>query len=341
MGKKKVTFADIAEYTHFSKTTISRYFNDPDSLTLENQKIIADALIALDYKENKVARVLANGRTEMVGVLVPNMQLDFFAHLLNELLTTYEEYGYKFLVFPANDRPDTERKYLEELLAYNIEGLIVLSHHMTSQELASFGIPVVAIEREAEAVCSVSTDNEGGARLAAQKLLDCGCDVLFHINSDVDPKIPAAGRIRGFRDVCEAQGVEHEVILQDWGSNFQEYFEHLSPVFDDIDERFAGKKKGVFLSNDTLASAFLHLIFRRYGKLPDDYAIIGFDGSPVSSDSLIPFTTVAQDVGDLARSAMDLLVLQMDEQKKRHPKPMEAPVHKLIPARLIERDTTK
>ena len=51
MKKNKVTFADIAAYTNFSKTTISRYFNNPDSLTLENQQKIADALIALDYKE--------------------------------------------------------------------------------------------------------------------------------------------------------------------------------------------------------------------------------------------------------------------------------------------------
>ena len=48
MSKKKVTFDDIARYTNFSKTTISRYFNDPDSLTLKNQEIIAQALIDLD-----------------------------------------------------------------------------------------------------------------------------------------------------------------------------------------------------------------------------------------------------------------------------------------------------
>ena len=47
--KKNVTFSDIAKYTHFSKTTISRYFNNPDSLTLENQEIIAKALVGLDY----------------------------------------------------------------------------------------------------------------------------------------------------------------------------------------------------------------------------------------------------------------------------------------------------
>ena len=58
--KKNVTFNDIAQYTHFSKTTISRYFNNPDSLTPENQQIISDALNKLNYKENKVAKILAN-----------------------------------------------------------------------------------------------------------------------------------------------------------------------------------------------------------------------------------------------------------------------------------------
>ena len=62
MKQKKVTFADIAAYTGFSKTTISRYFNNPDSLTLENQEKITHALDVLGYQENKLAKVLAFSR---------------------------------------------------------------------------------------------------------------------------------------------------------------------------------------------------------------------------------------------------------------------------------------
>lgn len=65
MSKKQVTFADIAEYTNFSKTTISRYFNHPDSLTLENQEKISQALDILGYKKNKLAKVLANGKVNL------------------------------------------------------------------------------------------------------------------------------------------------------------------------------------------------------------------------------------------------------------------------------------
>ena len=102
MSKKNITFDDIAKYTHFSKTTISRYFNNPDSLTLENQQIIADALEALNYKENKVARILASGKTEFVGIIIPNLYLHYYSEMLNQILSTYETYGYKFLVFVGN-----------------------------------------------------------------------------------------------------------------------------------------------------------------------------------------------------------------------------------------------
>ena len=103
MGKKQnITFNDIAKYTNFSKTTISRYFNNPDSLTLENQEIIAKALVDLDYKENKVARILANGKTEFIGIIVPNLFLHYYSEMLDKILSTYEQFGYKFLVFIGN-----------------------------------------------------------------------------------------------------------------------------------------------------------------------------------------------------------------------------------------------
>ncbi len=141
MGKKNnVTFDDIAKYTNFSKTTISRYFNNPDSLTLENQEVIAKALVDLNYKENKVARILANGQTEFIGIIIPNLFLHYYSEMLDKILSTYEQFGYKFLVFIGNEKEETERRYIKELLAYKIEGLIVLSHTIPSEELAALEI---------------------------------------------------------------------------------------------------------------------------------------------------------------------------------------------------------
>ena len=158
--KKNVTFQDIADYTHFSKTTISRYFNNPDSLTVENQDKIAEALRVLNYKENKVAKILASGRTEIIGLLIPNMYLHFYSLIMEKILETYEAHGYKFLAFVGSDNPDVERRYINELLAYKIEGLIIMSHTIPSIEIASYNVPVVAIAVKSETYSKVIANIE-------------------------------------------------------------------------------------------------------------------------------------------------------------------------------------
>ena len=122
MDKKQVTFADIAEYTGFSKTTISRFFNHPDTLTLENQEKISQALDALGYKKNKLASVLANGKSEFIGIIVPNLYLHYYSDVLTHLLSSYSEYHYKFLVFVSDKGAAEEEQYIDELMAYQIEG---------------------------------------------------------------------------------------------------------------------------------------------------------------------------------------------------------------------------
>jgi len=337
---KKVTFADIAAYTNFSKTTISRYFNDPDSLTLENQQKIADALEALDYKENKVARILANGKTEFVGVIIPNLYMHYYAEMLNQILATYETYGYKFLVFAGNEDKEKEKKYIEELLAYNIEGMIVLSPTLSSKELADYKIPVVGIEREDQYICSVNTDNYMGGVQATSLLKKSECDILIHINADLPENVPAYGRIKGFLDVCEEQNLRHELILTDLGNTYEENQRKLLELYEHFEAAYGGLKKGIFMSNDTHASVLLNLLMRRFGRLPDTYRIVGFDNSPISSEAVIPISTIGQQIPLIAGEAMKLLSMQMNERKKRRPTPLAAPIHKIITPILVRRDTT-
>ena len=340
MKQKKVTFADIAAYTGFSKTTISRYFNNPDSLTLENQEKIAHALDVLGYQENKLAKVLANGKSEFVGIITPNLYLHYYSEMLNQLLSTYEKYNYKFLVFICNKK-EIEEKYIHELMAYKIEGLIVLSNTISSEELASYKLPVVTIERECDHVCNVSTDNYLGGVQATSLLIRNKCDVILHINSIFPDTLPTYGRIRGFEDICNEHHVVHELIQRDLGNTYQETLTQLKNIFNEIEEKYPSQKKGVFLANDTYASMFLNLIFQKYGKLPKDYQIVGFDDSPIASEAILPITTVGQQIEKIAQTAMELLVLQMNEMKKRKPAPLKEPVHKQITPVLIRRDTTE
>ena len=340
MRKKNITFSDIAKYTGFSKTTISRYFNNPDSLTLENQQIIADALEKLNYKENKVARILANGKTEFIGVIIPNLYMHYYSEVLNQILKTYETFGYKFLVFTGDDQETNERKYIQELLSYKIEGMIILSHTIPSRELASYNIPIVTIEREDQYVSSVNTDNYMGGVQATSLLAKIGADVLIHINAEFSSQIPSYGRIKGFTDICKEYKIPHELILTDTGHSYEETSQILKNLIDDIDIRYTGKTKGIFLPNDTFANIVLHHLIRRYEKLPDDYKLIGFDDSPVSREAIVPISTVGQQIDKIAAAAMEILNVQIKESHKRKPALSSEPVHQIIPPVLIHRETT-
>lgn len=338
--EKKITYADICAYTGLSKSTISRFFNNPESLPLDSHEKVAQALDVLGYKENKIARILASGKTEFVGIIVPNLYMHYYSEMLNQILATYETYGYKFLVFAGDEKKDIEKKYIEELLAYNIEGMIVLSPTLPSQELAQYNIPIVAIEREDACICSVNTDNFMGGIQATSLLQKSGCDVLIHINSHITDIVPAHGRIRGFLEVCQNSRTPYELILDNLGNSFKENQSKLIKIVDMLDDKYPDKKKGLFMSNDTHANVLLNILVRKYGKLPDAYRIIGFDGSPISEEAVIPISTVGQQIPLIAAEVMKLLAMQMEERKKRRPVPLEQPIHKIVPPVLIRRQTT-
>ena len=255
-----------------------------------------------------------------------------------------EKTGANYVIFAPNGMQKTafseEEQYIDELMAYQIEGLIVLSHTLPSEKLASYQIPVIAIEREAEHICGVTSDNYMGALQAATLLIRDKCDVLIHVNADVPKSIPAYDRIRAFEDTCQEYHVPYELNLNVIGDSYQDIFAQMKHIFSDIDEKYPDKKKGIFLANDTYANMFLNLIFQKYGCFPDSYELVGFDNSPIASEAILPITTVGQQIDLIAKTAMELLVQQMEERKKRRPVSLSKPIHKQITPVLIRRDTT-
>ena len=95
------------------------------------------------------------------------------------------------------------------------------------------------------------------------------------------------------------------------------------------------------MANDTHANIMLNMIFSEYGTLPDEYRIIGFDDSPIAEEAIIPISTVGQQIDKIAYEAVSLLVEQMNERKKRRPKPQDGLIHKKVTPILMRRETTK
>lgn len=125
------------------------------------------------------------------------------------------------------------------------------------------------------------------------------------------------------------------------GNTYDQIRQNLSEIISQLEQDYPQQRKGIFVSNDTDANVLVNLLLQKYGKLPDDYYIVGFDDSPISSEAAIPISTVGQHIDQIAQEAMKLLVEQMNERKKRRPAPQEKPVHKVITPYLIRRATTE
>lgn len=216
----------------------------------------------MGYKKNKLAKVLANGKSEFVGIIVPNLYLHYYSEMLTQLLSSYSDYHYKFLVFVSDRGPEEEEQYIDELMAYQIEGLIVLSHTLSSEKLASYQIPVIAIEREAKYICSVTTDNYMGALQATNLLIRDKCDILVHINVNVPDFVPAYKRILAFKETCQEHNVPYELNLNVAGDSYQDIFAQMHRIFTDIDEKYADKRKVSFLQMIPMPICFLILFFK-------------------------------------------------------------------------------
>ncbi len=175
---------------------------------------------------------------------MPNLYLHYYSEMLTQLLATYTDYHYKFLIFMSDKGAAEEENYIDELLAYQIEGLIVLSHTLSSEKLASYHIPIVAIERESMHISSVTSDNYMGALQATSLLIRDKCDILIHINVDVPKYVPAYDRIRAFEDTCTEHNIPYELSLNVSGDSYNDLFSQMNVIFNNIDEKYPDKKKG-------------------------------------------------------------------------------------------------
>ncbi|WP_281526104.1 LacI family DNA-binding transcriptional regulator [Intestinibacter bartlettii] len=338
--KKNITYSDIAKYTNLSTATISRYFNSPENLTKETSLLIENALKELNYKKNKVAKIFSNGKTEFIGIIAPKLELHFYSYLLNSILNTYSRYGYKFLVFTSNGNIDEEKEYIDELLAYQIEGLIMISSCIPSIQLKDYNIPIVGIERESKYISSVDTNNYLGASLATNTLIENNCDVLIHINSPISEEIPSIDRIKAFENICLDKNIEHMVFYEVFNNDISDTTSKLFNIFKKIEAKYNGKKIGVFLSNDTLANYFIKILVRNNKSIPDDYEVIGFDDSPAAIESFIPLTSIKQDVNKITQNTLSILTEGIKINRKNKKGCLRVNKHVVIDPTIVKREST-
>ena len=130
------TIKDVSRRTGLSISTISKYING-GNVRAENRKLIEDAIQSLDFKVNQAARSLKTNRTMKVGILLPSLDVSFFAGIVADVEARLFENGYNAIICSFDHSPEQEKRKLEFLIDQQVDGVILVAEHLTCQQITA------------------------------------------------------------------------------------------------------------------------------------------------------------------------------------------------------------
>ena len=306
--RNQPSITDVAARAGVSPTTVSRVLNNRGYLSQETKKKVADAMAELNYLPNEVARALLGQRTRIVGIILPTVALPFFGELAVHLEHAFTERGYRTLICNSLGRADIERDYLIQLEGNRVDGLITGAHNFSIPEYSTTRLPVVTIDRElSEHIPNVRADNLTGGTMATQLLLDRGCRRPLLLTSRTGPHNL---REAGYRQALTNAGIEPLTTTVLFGTPEPERTQQIHCALDEL----RGTIDGVFATDDLAACTAIEWARLRGVNIPNDFKVVGFDGTTAIHSALPWLTTIRQPLEQIARAAAELLVERIESE---------------------------
>lgn len=328
---ESLRLSDIAEAAGVTLATASRSINGAYGVHPSTRERVLAVAAKLNYKPNRMARGLATGRSNSIGLIVTDVRNPFFA----EVARGAEDAAYAANcdVILCNSDLDSSKQmqYFNAFLEKRVNGIIMNSvTSLTEAEqnyIAESSVPVVLLNRPASTNFStITANNRLGGQLAAKCLLEAGHRKLAHLTG---PKLhPNLGkRAGGFKDAVKAFGKGATVHIA-YGS------QSLAGGYEMAKELFASNPEITAISagNDTIAIGVLKAAKEAGIAIPEEISLIGFDDVEIAALTGPALTTVRQPKYEVGRSAVEILLSLVN-------KTSSGPVHRVLDVELITRDS--
>jgi LacI family transcriptional regulator len=296
MPKDPVTRNDVANHAGVSTAVVSYVVNEgPRKVAPETRDRVLEAIRVLGYRPNATARALRMGTTRTFGLITPDGGNPLFAELAKAIDREAAARGYVVLQTSADGDPETENAKITELVARQVSGLLLVAP-TDDPALEDVEVPVIAINRVLPSTSSVRPAYREGARRGVEHLIS-------HGHRRIGLVIGGAGhpeRELGWREALAAAGLPEGPIARTTFSRGGGYragqtLLHHEPT-------------GIFASSDLQAIGVLRALHEAGVRVPEDVALVAFDGTRETEYTWPPLTVVRQPVEELARQAVNRLI---------------------------------
>ena len=319
MAKKRASITDLAQQLNISVSTVSRALNGHSAISEATIKRVTALAKEIGYQPNNMASGLRRGRSNMLGVVVPHIDGNFFSQVVKGIEAAASKAGYHVLICQSNEDVAHERENLETLMNAQVDGIMV-SLSRTTREFRHFekvrkrDIPLVFFDRILEGydVNAVVLDDRAGGYRATRHLLDQGYQRIAHVGGPQHLNIYKLRRL-GYEDALREYGLPVEEALVVVGDMKMEDGQVAMRQLLALPQ----PPDAIFSSSDFAVAGALEVLSAQGLRVPQDLGLVGFSNELFSRLTTPNLTSIDQHCELMGRSATRLL-LQIMEEREQH-----------------------
>lgn len=314
MKRQSPTLKKIANNLQLSVSTVSRALNDNNTISDSTKEKVKKEAERLNYVPNILAKNFRNKKMNIIGVIVPNITHDFTTTILKGIFIESQELGYRTIVSETNNNPDKERKILEEMIQFGVDGILLsLSRDTTdlSPILSTLQKkPLIMFDKVSDKVpCTQIVIDEVTAAFNAVEYLVKTNKKRIAIIKEVQNSFNSERRYQGYVKALKKYNlpIDESLILEIDGSCINEV---RSVTFQLIN--FKNKPDAIFCITDAIAIGVIKALKEKNIAIPDDVAVVGFSNSGYSTVIEPSLTSVNQPGNQMGRVAMKQIIEEIN-----------------------------
>jgi LacI family transcriptional regulator len=317
---KRLTILDVAERAGVSVGTVSNALNRPEIVAEKTLASIQAAMDELGFVRNAAARQLTGAKSPAIGLIVLDIDNPFFTEVYRGVEAAANEAGYLVVVCGLSGDPTHERRQLRLLEEQRVAGILATrvgkGNSRVYSQMRKRGMPVVLLDRRSASrnQCSVAVDDVAGGRLAGEHLCGLGHERVALVNGPRDWN-QCADRRAGFLAALEGAGAtlpeeaDLEVEKMTIGAGEEAARDILAA---------AEPPSAIFCTNDLLALGVEHALIAAGHRVPEDFAIVGYDDVAFATMAFVPLTSVRQPANELGKRGAEQLLGEATDDAHKH-----------------------
>lgn len=302
---------EIAQRAGVSVATVSRALNDNPLIKHETKQLIYKIARELDYELPIFPRSLVDGKSKLIGLVVPDISNPFFSDIAKGAENKLKKDGYSLVLCNSDGELYEEKLCIKQLRRHNVDGLIFFpstSDDKHLQQLVEQGVPVVLVGSDIQGFNVVKSDDEKGAYKATQHLIGLGHKRIAFISG----RIEVSGRIErynGYKKALLDSSIRFDEDLVIQGSVKRQHgYQATHDLF-----KLKDPPTAILTQNDIIAIGAMLALEELGKKVPKDIALVGYDDTILAGITRPMLTSVAQPKYEMGHLAAEQLIKIIEE----------------------------